>query len=245
MKNDDAQLMPITRYNTHYYFEETGFENNARVRPTAFTAFNNVSKPEYYQFLDVNGVLDPNTRPAQIIREDHNIYSFSVPLTYYTDYYTDYDDSCDLTSGNGCDVPPAKWIDSDFPNLDVEKGQLWDSVSGSYFDALDHYRNLAAFEIDPSLSYKDINIGLVGNEDPICAEPMLEAMENSPSLTYIPQLPCSDVVTGGSQQPLRNDGFDYIESFPSTYEDDYQLFRRDFYGESRRGNIFITVGAFQ
>ena len=261
--NDDARLKPITRYNTHYYFEENGLPGDARIRPNNFIVLPNKVEPQgtlnrvdysfFYRDVDPTSLpvnpIDPgefvDSFPEDLIRGDHNIYTFNVGLNYYTNEDCFIDEN-----GNGvldeweednwdCHIRPRKWIAPTYMansqylmSFNIEKfvDPFTQGASSNY--AIESYQQLQQGE------YSE----LIGSKDPVCAQPMLDARDINPAWTYLFGVLCSDLKTAGSQQPLVLDGFDYLNG--AIILDDYGLFRRDFYGNSRMGPD-VSVGAFQ
>lgn len=81
-----------------------------------------------------------------------------------------------------------------------------------------------------------------------CTDPMLDTQDVNPTIKSLDPDPeiCGHLKTAGSQASLINNGFGYVDTGWPSYIiiDNYRLFRRDFYGESRYGSD-VSVGAFQ
>ena len=210
--NWGGKLMPITRYNTHYYFEESYDPAADRVRPNTLTY---LTGDAYENYQHVNAFGNPmedqygniiRTLIEDLIRSDHNIYSFNLSL--------------DPT------LKPNNWILGD---VSTE----WDVKDNTNEDALAVFRRLSG---------QGHNSELIGSVS-ICENPMLEAREETPNpfFKYLNSIYCSDLRNSGLSDPLFDDGFGYF------HYDYYQLFRRDFYGNSRGlfTGIPISVGAIK
>ena len=103
-----------------------------------------------------------------------------------------------------------------------------------YLTALESYQSLG----------QERRSAFVEEESYFCFLPMLDAQAITPSIKSLDPDPntCGHLKTTGSQTPLINDGFNYSMN---PYVDNYILFRRDFYGQSRMSTTNDAgVGAF-
>lgn len=226
--NTYAHLMPIKRYNTHYYFaENVQNPNEVRVRPTAFNYLKATEINNYEGLIYVAGAWHEYlTEPEWLIQGDHNRYSFNVDFNHYIwgDTCNEEDGITPRNSNAACKVKPTLWIDSPHSDLLVTESGV--------FDALFRYQQLG----------QGIDSELVENESVVCYFPMLNARTDVPVYKSINNTYCSDLKVAASQSPLIGNGFGYT-TFP-VYTDDYKLFRRDFYGNTRFGSQ-VTVGAIK
>ena len=197
--------------------------NEVRVRPTAFNALNDLVINNYETLYYVaGGWYSSLVDPEWLIQGDHNIYSFNVDFNHYS-----WGDTCNEEDGTpsnsdaACKVKPTHWIGSPHSDLLVTEGVSWDT--------LESYKQLGQGD----------NSELVENESSLCYFPMLNAQAENPSFKSLNSYNCNDLKVAGSQDPLIVNGFPYM-----LFYDDYQLFRRDFYGNNRTLSP-ISVGAIE
>ena len=139
-------------------------------------------------------------------------------------------------------VEPYYWINGGGYTYDIGAVFLdFEPLLTTYWSALEVYQSFKQGE------YSDI----VGDENNGCAEPMLDARDKNPNRTSLPDFDrldnpiCHHLKISGSQTPLFDEGFGYGLSPNGIIFDNYGLFRRDFYGNTRYDGTDISSGAIQ
>ena len=251
--NLGAELMPVTRYNTHYYFEENRGENDVPVRPTALNLFNAWPvdqttpnpDPDPYHIIDASNNRSL-ANPVQLIWEDYNTYSFSTRFTPYSNipdatqkphYWIQF---FRLTNSNGTGYLDLYLLED--PNLTEDDFHV-QKIGSS--DALTVYKNkVEAYHQGEYSTYFRPEVSFEEEESAWCTWPMFDAKKEWPIATSIPSgtLPdnknCDYLKVAGSLDA----GYPYLHNAISLHN--YPLFQRDFYGNSRMGSD-VSVGAFQ